>query len=359
MKIASVTITSESKGKIIGDCLKSVVDHVDANIIVVLDNTGCEKDDTLDVARAVCGDKLMLFHYDAADFSCGDARNFALKCAEESGFDWAFQLDTDERFMPDGSDLRKTLETLPKELMTASLFNADNTYERLLLFRLPLRGYYRYHVHEEWSEMADGTIRGMRYWELPKNDTPEEARERHKRMLDGLNRQVEDDPQNPRWFYYLGQVYSTIGEFDNALESMCTAYSLCEDKHNDLRAWVCFCAANLYLQLKDFGNAICWAYKGVVARPDVPELYTTIAKAYGSSGALLDAITMCELAISQSPENVKRRRERSGFAHLPASFEEPYQIMAEVYAVMGETRLSEWAKKEAMRQEKKRREFRR
>ena len=44
---------------------------------------------------------------------------------------------------------------------------------------------------------------------------------------------------------------------------------------------------------------------------------------------------------------------------MPSSFEEPYQIMAEVYAVMGETRLSEWAKKEAMRQEKKRKEFRR
>ena len=84
-----------------------------------------------------------------------------------------------------------------------------------------------------------------------------------------------------------------------------------------------------------------------------------MAKVFGLTGRLEECITFCELAVSQSPVNVKRRRMRSGFVHLPASFEEPYLIMCEAYRALGETRLSEWAKREAMRKEKERKVFRR
>ena len=360
MKIASVTITSETKADIIGDCLRSVVGHVDANILVVIDNDPdlMGSDNTIEVARSVCGDKLLIFHYDGSDFSCGDCRNFGLKCAQESGFDWAFQLDTDERFMPDGKDLRRTLEQLPATTMTCSLWNADNTYEKLLLFRLPVRAKYRYHIHEEWTEIVDGAISGMRYWELPKPEGVDHNR--NASMLRGLEKQISEDPDNPRWYYYKGQVSNMEEDFENAIDCFTLAFSKCDnEKHFDLKAWTCFCAANVCLALKEYADACNWCLRGIGTRGDCPELYTTIAKVFGLTGRLEECITFCELAVSQSPVNVKRRRMRSGFVHLPASFEEPYLVMSEAYRALGETRLSEWAKREAMRKEKERKVFRR
>ena len=93
--IVSTTLTG-SNADIIGEALASVLKQVDRCIVI---DTGA-KDDTIEVARRVAGDKLLLRAFPwKNDFSA--ARNFALDAAAEAGASWAVTLDTDERLLFD------------------------------------------------------------------------------------------------------------------------------------------------------------------------------------------------------------------------------------------------------------------
>jgi hypothetical protein len=101
--IVTETMTGNSR-EIVGDALRSAVDWVDWCLVI---ETGVT-DDTLEIAREIAGDKLIV-----RDFPwCGDfaaARNFALMAAAEIGADWALVLDTDERIIPARHDIRAVL----------------------------------------------------------------------------------------------------------------------------------------------------------------------------------------------------------------------------------------------------------
>src|ERR1700730_17170260 len=90
-KIVSVTLTADS-AELIGDALRSVVDWVDFCLVV---DTGVT-DETLDIARSIAGEKLVVFFFPwIDDFSA--ARNAGLDRATTLGAEWAMMLDTDER----------------------------------------------------------------------------------------------------------------------------------------------------------------------------------------------------------------------------------------------------------------------
>src|SRR6187551_2491141 len=93
--IVSTTLTG-SNADIIGEALASVLEQVDRCIVI---DTGA-RDDTLDVARKVAGDKLLLREFPwKNDFAA--ARNFALEAAAAPSASWAVTLDTDERLLFD------------------------------------------------------------------------------------------------------------------------------------------------------------------------------------------------------------------------------------------------------------------
>ena len=91
--IVSTTLTA-SNADLIGDALASVVAHVDRCLVI---DTGA-RDDTLEVARRVAGEKLLLREFPWRD-DFAAARNFALDAAAEAGGHWAVTLDTDERLV--------------------------------------------------------------------------------------------------------------------------------------------------------------------------------------------------------------------------------------------------------------------
>ena len=77
--IVSTTLTG-SNADIIGDAIASVLEQVDRCLVI---DTGA-KDDSIDVARRVAGDKLLVREFPwQNDFSA--ARNFALEAATEAG----------------------------------------------------------------------------------------------------------------------------------------------------------------------------------------------------------------------------------------------------------------------------------
>src|SRR5512141_230410 len=102
--IVTTTLTG-SNADIIGDALASVLPQVDRCIVI---DTGA-KDDSIDVARRVAGEKLLVREFAwINDFAA--ARNFALQAAVDAGGEWAVTVDTDERLLFDaGFVLRDAL----------------------------------------------------------------------------------------------------------------------------------------------------------------------------------------------------------------------------------------------------------
>jgi hypothetical protein len=140
LSLVSMTMTGSNRD-IIGDALRSVVDWVDLCLLI---DTGIE-DDTIEVARAVVGDKLIVRQYPwHNDFSA--ARNFSLAAAAETGADWAVTVDSDERIITGDADIRSTLITATEPAFMAPHATGDYTKDRF--FRLPVRGEFRGPTHE-------------------------------------------------------------------------------------------------------------------------------------------------------------------------------------------------------------------
>ena len=120
MKIVSTTLVGNNVD-IVADALRSVVDWVDLCLVIDTGST----DGTLEVARSIAGAKYVerVFPW-INDFAA--ARNFALAAAAELGANWAITVDTDERIIPKGEDLRAVLRNCTEGVVMLS--DSDRTY---------------------------------------------------------------------------------------------------------------------------------------------------------------------------------------------------------------------------------------
>ena len=124
--LVSTTMTGNSE-ETIGGALSSVVDWVDQ---VVLVDTGIT-DSTLEIARDIAGDKLLVREYPwRQDFSA--ARNFALQAAAETGADWAVHVDSDEWLLPGDLDVHGALAATTADSL--HVMNTDATYGKERFF---------------------------------------------------------------------------------------------------------------------------------------------------------------------------------------------------------------------------------
>src|ERR1700722_19970112 len=104
MKLVSTTMTGNNED-VIGDAIASVVDWVDA--VVVVDTRVTDR--SLEIARGVAKEKYVERKFAWVD-DFAAARNFALQAAHEAGGDWAVMVDTDETIDRCGEDVRAALE---------------------------------------------------------------------------------------------------------------------------------------------------------------------------------------------------------------------------------------------------------
>jgi glycosyltransferase involved in cell wall biosynthesis len=163
--IVSTTLTA-SNADLIGDALASVVAHVDRCLVI---DTGA-RDDTLEVARRVAGEKLLVREFPWRD-DFAAARNFALDAAAEAGGEWAVTVDTDERLLVDpGFDLRAALAATPARVLHVAVEDGGYAKERIL--RLPAPERWTGPTHEALGGQRAGesaVLAGMRFRELPKD----------------------------------------------------------------------------------------------------------------------------------------------------------------------------------------------
>jgi len=327
MKLCSITIADGDREPIIQDALRSALPFVDAVMVVHLDKGAPDR--IFDLACEASGGRLI---YKELPFSqVIDARNYGLACAGLGGFDWAMQLDTDERILTNGADIRATLVKMPKDVQIVNVLDDKGHYTKFRFFRLPTSGaYYQGNhprIHEDWwPEPVVAVMDRVRFHELPKS--AERRAHDWKETQAGLIAQAMDEPDCPRWPYHLGVNFEEVDEFEKAIPCYGKALAL-TDRPDDY-GWLCFRTAVCYYKQNSFTACLQWCLAGLQKATGMAELSMMAAHASLALGEIKNAISWARHCIASSED-----RGRIGQRDIEAYFEAPHEILAECYAAMG------------------------
>jgi tetratricopeptide (TPR) repeat protein len=325
MILATITMTS-NRENIIGDALRSVVGFADLCILVDLGIT----DNTVRVAREIVGDKLRVVKYQEVP----SPRNFGLDAAAEMGADWACTLDTDERMHFDGVDIKDALEKIGAG--TVLVPHDSGCYCKERFFKLPALDKFIGYVHECVPPVNTPQVymNGVCFSELPKS--AELAHEKAESIVDSLTKSTEEDPGNPRWWYYLGGTLSTLGRLDEALH----AFQACAELNgwDEESAWACFRAATILAEQHQPFEAIETCAKGLARYPAMAELAWLAGEIAFAGAQYGKAIYWARMAVANGINDGEHTiRPRIGYRHVFGLTAGPYYLMVKAYNALGMT----------------------
>jgi tetratricopeptide (TPR) repeat protein len=324
--IVSTTISGNSR-EIIGDALRSVVEWVDWCLVI---NTGIT-DDTLDIAREIVGDKLIVRQLTwRDDFS--EARNFALDAAAEIGATWAVTLDTDERLDVRGVDVRAALRATTVDML--QIKHVNGTYSKEKVFRLPARGRYVGPTHEAFIQQGmHGELEGVRFDEQGK--TAEQYQHKAERDVAILTRHTAENPEDPRWFYYLGDSLAGLGRYDEAVAAFRDCASL--GGWDEEGAWAMYRAAECLITLDRPDDAVAACTAGMARHGGLAELQWLAGFAAWRAGRPDQASYWARQAIAMGHfHGVGGTVPRHGFRYPPALWELPYDLLRFALRALGD-----------------------
>ncbi len=209
MKIASTTLTGNN-ADVIGDAIRSVVEWVDCCLVI---DTGVT-DDSLRIARQIAGDKYVERRFEwINDFAA--ARNFALDAAHQIDASWTITVDTDERILDNGEDLRRAMQEASVDVLM--MYDERREYTKERCFRIPSRERFSGPTHESFPAYTVGmrTLERAVFRELGKS--PEALRRKFERDAGILASHVKEHPNDARWHYYLGESLKNLGRHAEAV----------------------------------------------------------------------------------------------------------------------------------------------
>lgn len=320
MEIVSTTLAGNNEG-IIRDALKSVVDWVDACLVI---DTGAT-DATMAVADEVAGGKLMFVEWPWAD-DFAKARNFALESASTLGFKWAITLDTDERILPQGDDIRSILLEAPSDVGAFNMRAEGGTYDKPRCIRLPARAEFRGAVHEAFPAytLKPRLFEKAEFRELAK--TPEQIRSKAERDLRILTRLTETEPTDPRWHYYMGESFVHLNRLHEAIAS----YKACSALRGwpEESAWACYRAAECFFRLNDPLKALEVCCQGLERHSGITELAWLAGFACYQLKRFEDAVSWARMAAANGYfRGSGALTTRIGFRFWPGLYEGPYDVL--------------------------------
>ncbi len=326
--IVSVTITDNREDEIVGAVL-SVVDHVDRVLVV---DTGVT-DETLQRAKRIAGDKFESVAHDWVDFST--ARNAGISAAAALGAEWVVIVDSDERLHLGAVDLRAALERVEADVVLVE--SADGHYPKEKILRASSGARYLGPTHEALRGGARETLPGVTFSELLK--TTEQLARKFERDVSLLDAYVKEHPDDPRWWYYLGQSLEGAGERERAA----AAYGECVSrrKFGDEAAWSGYKQAEQLLLLERYEEAIVAAARGLGASAAFPECAWVAAISAAHLHRTDQAIAWARIAEALGRYRGCGGSPRAFFRHMPAHYEMPYDVLRSVLPSESERRQAE------------------
>ena len=364
MKIISITVASDTREAATPDAARSVVNWIDEALMVHIDNQVADPDNTVEVFKRIVGAKFRMAHV-AAGIPFEVMRNAGLVYCDEQamreGELWSCQLDTDERIDINRVDIHRTLAKIPRHIQAVTIFNTTGTDDKYRFIRHPTPLRFSQEFHEELRDTQRNgaqpiscSITGVRFHELPKS--PEQIMLRVQQQVGSASAQIEREPDNPRWHYYLASALEKLGRIDDAIKTYHDAIPLF--KENEPKAWCSFRIACCHASRGQHGQALRAAVDGMIYRPDYPELPWLIASIQLAIGNWGDAASWARLA---AVNNWSRKNaseiDRIGFKEPVALYEGPYQITAEAYRRAGRSAQAQAALSDATRAAKARKNY--
>jgi tetratricopeptide (TPR) repeat protein len=336
--IVSTTLTG-SNATIIGAALESVLPQVDRCIVI---DTGA-RDDTLEVARQVAGDRLLVREFPWKD-DFAAARNFALAAAAEAGAQWSVTVDTDERLQFDaGFNLAQALGKVAGNVLLVADDTGSYTKERII--RLPATVRWAGPTHEVLEGQRAGeseVLKGLRFHELPKD--PDALRRKFQRDVAVLRKYTKQHARDPRWYYYLGASHHELGEYAAAID----AYQSCAALGGwaEEGAWACYRAAECCIKLGHWAEAITFCAGGLAIRPATAELAWLAGYAANKVKRHEDAVAWSNMAIANGLyEGQGGQFRRIGFRNPTALYEGPFDILRHAHKALGDAAAAARAEK--------------
>ena len=331
------TMLSGNAESTIEAAILSAMDWVDT---ICLIDTGIT-DATLEKATAVAGGKLSLSKFAWCD-DFAMARNAALAVADRTQATWAMTLDTDERLeFTDFDHKSQLIEALESpDVMAWMVTERDGSYSKERFIRIPssLSWYGRTHealtVREERERKR---LDGCRFWETCKS--PVEFQRKLERDLVILLKETAAEPENPRWWHYLGQTYEGMKLWRPAVD----AFDRCAriDQWPDESSWACYSAARCLVELQEYRRAEEYCALGMTRKPSAPEASWLAGWCCFQRRALEEAIVWSRLAVFQAQQS--QLADGTGFHYVPAWFEGPYDVLRFALRELGQLENAEQA----------------
>ena len=266
-----------------------------------------------------------------------EARNDLLAWAHRHDYDWAIMLDTDERIVTNlyRSNIEKQLDETDADVIMIP--HVSDTYEKERFFRMPAAGHYHGRTHEAWltdpgaKRVTWGRHHGLLFDEVPK--TPDQTEVKLERDLLLLADQVSEDPDDPRWHYYLGDTYTNLGEFDMAIAAFSECFQL--DGWDEESAWAAYRIAELWAMREGYSMALHWATMGMQRHPGISELHWLAGWCCYQLGRYEHARAWANTAITLNAGYHGGWIRRVGFKHPPALYEGPWDLERWIARQMG------------------------
>jgi hypothetical protein len=307
VKIVSTTLAGTSQVKDVGlsYALASVAPFVDECIVIVTRGPASERIMAECFAGAQGKARIVEWPWQG-DFA--KARNVALGMARQSGADWAFTIDDDERIETHGEDVRAFLDATDKESVLS--FDEEETYLKHRAIRCASSALWVGVTHEGVHNLTStDRFPRLKFSELEKS--PAELLEKFARDERMLSVEVKRDPLCTRSWYYLGISFQGVGDLESAIDAFRKCARL--RGHNEEGAWACYKAASLLVHLKRYEEAIEVAGAGLVRDPGIGELCTIAALAALKNGDAESSQCWSDLARVHSSKGGRALTRRTGF----------------------------------------------
>lgn len=309
-KTVSLCMIVKDEEWILDRCLSSVRDIVDE---IIIGDTG-SKDRSKEIAERYGAYVFDIKWED--DFA--RARNLTLNKAT---CDWILLLDADEIFNTEDRDtffsLLESEDYDGYHFTLINYFTEDNLkdYSVHYAFRL-LRNtgeyYFDGRIHEQINHISGSldasrfTLADVTLFHYGYTDRVIHQKEKHKRNMPLLEKQLAEKPTDPYFLFNIGNEYMALGDYEKALDSYLKSY---EQKavtqayfpHIYYRIILC------YITLKDYEKALFYAGEGLEIYPactDIEYLRGTIYKARRRHLPAIASFKQC-LSMGEAPNSLK------------------------------------------------------